>query len=80
MGSRPQFRRQRMLDDMRMRKFGEKTQLDYVRPVGNFMEYVNRSNCRSNCACSISGSRPTVQISSTQAEQRSLCDEIPQHY
>ena len=28
--------RQRMLDDMRMRKFGEKTQLDYVRAVRNF--------------------------------------------
>jgi hypothetical protein len=25
--------RQRMIDDMRMRKFGEKTQLDYVRAV-----------------------------------------------
>jgi len=35
--------RQRMLDDMRMRKFGEKTQLDYVRAVRNFTKYLKRS-------------------------------------
>jgi integrase/recombinase XerD len=35
--------RQRMLDDMRMRKFGEKTQLDYVRAVRNFTQYLGRS-------------------------------------
>lgn len=35
--------RQRMLDDMRMRKFGEKTQLDYVRAVRNFTQYLRRS-------------------------------------
>ena len=35
--------RQRMLDDMRMRKFGEKTQLDYVRAVCNFTKYLKRS-------------------------------------
>jgi integrase/recombinase XerD len=35
--------RQRMLDDMRMRKFGEKTQLDYVRAVRNFTKYLRRS-------------------------------------
>lgn len=35
--------RQRMLDDMRMRKFGEKTQLDYVRAVRNFTKYLERS-------------------------------------
>lgn len=35
--------RQRMLDDMRMRKFGEKTQLDYVRAVRNFTKYLGRS-------------------------------------
>jgi site-specific recombinase XerD len=34
--------RQRMLDDMRMRKFGEKTQLDYVRAVRNFTKYLGR--------------------------------------
>jgi len=28
--------RQSMTDDMRMRKFGEKTQLDYLRAVRNF--------------------------------------------
>ncbi|MBK6743780.1 MAG: site-specific integrase [Hydrogenophilales bacterium] len=32
----------RMLDDMRMRKFGEKTQLDYVRAVRNFTKYLGR--------------------------------------
>jgi hypothetical protein len=32
-----------MLDDMRMRKFGEKTQLDYVRAVRNFTKYLGRS-------------------------------------
>lgn len=35
--------RQRMLDDMRMRKFGEKTQLHYVRAVRNFTKYLGRS-------------------------------------
>jgi integrase/recombinase XerD len=35
--------RQRMLDDMRMRKFSEKTQLDYVRAVRNFTKYLERS-------------------------------------
>lgn len=35
--------RQRMIDDMRMRKFGEKTQLDYVRAVRNFAKYLKRS-------------------------------------
>lgn len=34
--------RQRMIDDMRMRKFGEKTQLDYVRAVRNFTKYLGR--------------------------------------
>jgi len=32
--------RQRMIDDMRMRKFGEKTQLDYVRAVRKFAQYL----------------------------------------
>ena len=35
--------RQRMIDDMRMRKFGEKTQLDYLRAVRNFAKYLGRS-------------------------------------
>ena len=35
--------RQRMLDDMRMRKFGEKTQADYVRAVRNFTKYLGRA-------------------------------------
>ena len=35
--------RQRMLDDMRMRKFGDKTQLDYVRAVRKFAQYLKRS-------------------------------------
>ncbi len=35
--------RLRMLDDMRMRKFGEKTQLDYVRAVRAFTKYLGRS-------------------------------------
>ncbi len=35
--------RQRMLDDMRMRKFGGKTQLDYLRAVRNFAKYLGRS-------------------------------------
>lgn len=35
--------RQRMLDDMRMRKFGDKTQLDYVRAVRKFTHYLGRS-------------------------------------
>lgn len=32
-----------MLDDMRMRKFGDKTQLDYVRAVRNFTKSLGRS-------------------------------------
>jgi site-specific recombinase XerD len=32
-----------MIDDMRMRKFSEKTQLDYVRAVRNFTKYLKRS-------------------------------------
>jgi site-specific recombinase XerD len=32
-----------MLDDMRMRKFGDKTHLDYVRAVRNFTKYLGRS-------------------------------------
>jgi len=35
--------RQRMIEDMRMRKFGEKTQLDYVRAVRKFAQYLGRS-------------------------------------
>lgn len=35
--------RQRMIDDMRMRKLGEKTQLDYIRAVRNFTQYLGRS-------------------------------------
>lgn len=35
--------RQRMLDDMRMRKFGDKTQSDYQRAVRNFAKYLGRS-------------------------------------
>jgi hypothetical protein len=35
--------RQRMIEDMRMRKFGEKTQLDYLRAVRNFTKYLGRS-------------------------------------
>ena len=40
--------RQRMIDDMRMRKFGEKTQLDYVRAVRNFAKYLKRSPDTAN--------------------------------
>jgi site-specific recombinase XerD len=35
--------RQRMIDDMRMRKFGDKTQSDYLRAVRNFTKYLERS-------------------------------------
>jgi site-specific recombinase XerD len=35
--------RQRMIDDMRMRKYGKKTQLDYLRAVRNFTKYLGRS-------------------------------------
>jgi len=35
--------RQRMLDDMRMRRFGDKTQSDYQRAVRNFAKYLGRS-------------------------------------
>ena len=39
----PSLLRQRMIDDMRMRKFGEKTQTDYIRAVRNFATYLHRS-------------------------------------
>ncbi|WP_226471378.1 tyrosine-type recombinase/integrase [Dechloromonas denitrificans] len=35
--------RQRMIDDLRMRKYGEKTTLDYIRAVRNFTKYLGRS-------------------------------------
>jgi len=35
--------RQRMIDDMRMRKFGEKTQADYLRAVRNFANHHGHS-------------------------------------
>mgnify|MGYP000724078966 CR=1 FL=1 len=35
--------RQRMIEDMRMRKFGEKTQYQYVRAVRQFAKYLGRS-------------------------------------
>jgi len=35
--------RQRMIEDMRMRKFGEKTQSQYVRAVRQFGKYLGRS-------------------------------------
>jgi site-specific recombinase XerD len=35
--------RQRMIDDMRMRKFGEKALVDYVRAVRKFAQYLQRS-------------------------------------
>lgn len=35
--------RQRMIDDLRMRKYGEKTALDYTRAVRNFTKYLGRS-------------------------------------
>ncbi len=35
--------RQRMIEDMRMRKFGEKTQYHYVRAVRQFAKYLRRS-------------------------------------
>lgn len=35
--------RQRMIEDMRMRKFGEKTQYQYVRAVWQFAKYLGRS-------------------------------------
>jgi len=35
--------RQRMIEDMRMRKFGEKTRYHYVRAVKQFAKYLGRS-------------------------------------
>jgi len=35
--------RQRMIEDMRMRKFGDKTQLDYLRAVRKFAQHLGRS-------------------------------------
>ena len=35
--------RQRMIDDMRMRKYVDKTQIDYLRAVRNFTKYLGRS-------------------------------------
>jgi len=35
--------RQRMIDDMSVRKFGEKTQKDYIRYVKTFLTFIGRS-------------------------------------
>ena len=35
--------RQRMIEDMRMRKLGEKTQYHYLRAVRQFAKYLGRS-------------------------------------
>lgn len=35
--------RQRMIDDMRLRQYGEKTQHDYVREVAGFAQFLGRS-------------------------------------
>ena len=35
--------RQRMIDDLRMRKYADKTQTDYIRAVRNFASYLHRS-------------------------------------
>ena len=39
----PSELRQRMIDDMRMRKYADKTQTDYIRAVRNFANYLHRS-------------------------------------
>ena len=40
--------RQRMIDDMALRKFAPKTQLDYLRAVHNFSQWLGRSPAKSN--------------------------------
>ena len=35
--------RQRMIDDLRMRKYADKTQTDYIRAVRNFASSLHRS-------------------------------------
>lgn len=40
--------RQRMIEDMRMRKFGEKTQSQYLRAVKQFAQYLGRSPDTAN--------------------------------
>ena len=35
--------RRRMLEDMAVRRFGEKTQADYIRHVENFVKFLGRS-------------------------------------
>ena len=35
--------RRRMLEDMALRKFGEKTQADYIRHVGSFARFLGRA-------------------------------------
>ncbi|MGB8817512.1 MAG: tyrosine-type recombinase/integrase [Rhizobiaceae bacterium] len=44
----PSELRQRMIDDMRMRKFADKTQTDYLRAVRNFASYLHRSPDTAN--------------------------------
>lgn len=43
--------RQRMIEDMRMRKFGEKTQTHYLRAVRQFAKYLGRSPDPVHVAC-----------------------------
>ena len=38
--------RRRMIEDMSVRNFGEKTQADYIRHVERFVTFLGRSPCR----------------------------------
>ena len=46
--------RQRMIEDMRLRKLGEKTQSGYIRGVKNFTRYLGRSPDTAAAECRVS--------------------------
>ena len=51
--------RQRLIDDMNMRRFSPETQRNYIRDVGRFATFLGRSpdrRRRKNCAASKSSS------------------------
>ena len=73
--------RQRMIDDMRLRQFGEKTEHDYVREVAAFARFLGRSPDRPSRkdeqrkAWESAGSRGTPQTDSHSSSEGPLREQ-----
>ena len=52
--------RQRLIDDMTMRRFGQETQRNYIRDVGRFASFLGRSPDTATADDLRSGSRKTA--------------------